>query len=204
MPSSTLTEIIIHKKFYKMKRLFIFLTATALALGIGACQQIKDNINEATTTHITTDMVIPVKAIESSLQKGDITFQCEENYSIAENAELKEHLQSISDIDVIGIEIKIAEAAPENMILKQAHFFLHEPESNDVFTCSTPENFPIATNSVYSINESEANWKVINTIVDNLGDIHLTCNGTVSSEAENATLSLQVVIKVKATVSANL
>ncbi len=188
-----------------MKRLFILLLLPALAMQMSSCKKVKDKINEISTTTITTDFIIPITVINQQKDGIDIPFSGSADYIIPGNEDLKKHLKQITKIEVLGFEMRVSEANPDNLVLKSGTFSIKRKNDNpEAFTFSTPANFPLITNSSYSVSENDADYKAFNNIVNDMGNIELICNGIATYNPRNVKLSFEFVIKVQATVSTNL
>ncbi len=188
-----------------MKRLFILLLLPILAIQISSCKKVKDKINDVSTTTITTDFIIPVKLIDQQKDRIDIPFSGSADYAIQGNKDLKAHLKQITKIEVLSLEMRVSEANPDNLVLKQGDFNIKKKNDNtQIFSFSTPANFPLVTNSTYQISDNETGYEALNNIINDLGDIELNGNGIVTYNPRSAKLSFEFVIKVQATISTNL
>ncbi len=188
-----------------MKRLFILLLLPILAIQMSSCKKVKDKINEVSTTTITTDFIIPIKLIDQQQDRIDIPFSGGANYAIPGNEDLKKHLKQITKIEVLSLEMRVSEANPDDLVLKQGDFNIKKKNDNSVtFNFSTPANFPLTTNSSYQISDNDTDYEALNNIINDLGDIELNGNGIVTYNLRNVKLSFEFIIKVQATVSANL
>ncbi len=188
-----------------MKRLFILLLLPVLAMQISSCKKVKDKINEVSTTTITTDFIIPIKVIDQQKDRIDIPFSGSADYAIPGNKDLKEHLKQITKIEVLSLEMRVSEANPDDLVLKQGDFNITKKNDNtEIFSFSTPANFPLVTNSSYQIGNDNADYEALNNIINDLGDIELNGNGIVTYNPRSVKLSFEFIIKVQATVSANL
>ncbi len=187
-----------------MKRLFILLLLPLLAMQMLSCKKVKEKINEASTTTITTNFIIPVKVIDQQKNGIDIPFSGSADYAIPANEDLKNHIKQITKIEILSLEMIVSEANPDNLVLKKGDFSIQKKNDTEAFTFSTPANFSLVTNSSYSISENDADYGILNKIVNDLGDIELNCNGIATYNPTRSKLSFKFVIKVKATLSANL
>ncbi len=188
-----------------MKRLLILLLLPVVTIQLSSCEKVKDKINEVSTTTITTDFIIPVKVIDQQTDRIDIPFSGSADYAIPGNEDLKDHIKQITKIEVLSLEMRVTEANPNNLVLKQGDFNIKKKNDNTAtFSFSTPANFPLTTNSTYQISNDEADYGALNNIISDLGDIAIDVNGIVTYNPRNVKLSLELVIKVQATVSANL
>lgn len=177
-----------------------------LSIVLLSCKEIKDKINEATTTTITTDIVIPIDPLKhvTLSYKIDIPFSDSAIYQITTNEEIKKNLNKITKVKALSIEMKVIAADPSNLNLKTANILIKEPTNTDYFTFAMPANFPLQTDNSYKVTENDTDFSTLNTALNKLGEIQLIAMGALTYPLNKAELELAFIIQVEATVGGNI
>ncbi len=187
-----------------MKRLLILLLLPILGLHMSSCKEVKDKINEVSTTVITTDFVIPLQVVDRQKDRIELPFSGSASYVIPGNEDLKDHLKQITKMEVLGLVIRVSKASPNGLVLKSGLFGIKDKNGTDTFTFSTPANFPLETDSEHVTSVNDTDYTVLNNIINDLGNIELNGNGVLLYNIRDPKLSFEFVIKVQATINANL
>ncbi len=194
-----------------IKRLSLLFLLPIIMVGFFSCQKIKEKIaeevTEATTTTLTTNISVPllVDEITETSQGDSIVFNLDKQYTLAENPIVQAYKEKIQDLEIIGLKIKVVDAVPSNMILQHAQFMLHKVNDTHLFECNITQAFALTTDNIYTINETDADWEVINNILNDLADIKVQASGvaTCNSEAFEH-INFEFIIKVRATISVDI
>ncbi len=188
-----------------MKRLFFLLPI--LILGISSCQKIKEEIKEATTTTVTTNISVPLRVdkIGISPQGDSSVFNIEEQYPISDNQIIQAYKEKIKDVDIVGLQVKVVNANPTDMVLQHAKFILQEVNTTNSFECNITKPFLLTVGNMYVVKETDANWQVINDIIEKLGDIKVRANGVVVCPSDAFVyVDFEFIIKVRATINVEI
>ncbi len=190
-----------------MKRLFLLFLLPITILGLFSCQKIKEEVAEVTTTTITTNLSVPllVDEIDETSQGDSIVFNINEQYKLSENPIVQAYKEKIQDLYIIGLQIKVVDAAPANMVLQHAKFVLQRVSNTHSFECNITQAFTLTTDNIYTINETDADWEVVNNILNDLADIKVNANGVAICNSEVFEhINFEFIIKVRATISVDI
>ncbi len=188
-----------------MKRLFLLFLLPALSVYFSSCQKIKEEIQKVTTTTVSTDIAVPVTIDKADIQlQADSTvFDIEKQYQITNNPVINEYKDKIQGVKVVGLKVRVVNADPENMTLRHAKFVLQElNNTTKAYEHNITKPFALTAGNVYIMHETDANWQLVNDIINDLQDIKLRAIGVAGSPSGVFShIDFEFVIKIKATAS---
>ncbi len=193
-----------------MKRIFILVLLPLLAINFSSCEKVKDEINEVTTTEVSTDVVVPIEALQITSPKGeDFTFSINGKYNLEENKEIKQYLGRIQNIKIKSITLKIRHAEPADMTLKKCMFLIKGSDNNLSCSYNMPSEFPLTVGSELTLTQNDIDWNVIDKILKELKKVETVGNGIVNassdpSQGEAPSFSFNLIFRTTLTISANL
>ncbi len=199
------------KNLINTKRLSLLFLLPIIMIGFFACQKIKEEIAEGvaevTTTSVTTNLSVPllVDEMNETSQGDSIVFNIDKQYKLSEHPIVQAYKEKLQDLEIIGLQVKVVDAVPSNMILEQAQFILHKVNDTHLFECNITQAFALTTDNIYTINKADADWEVINNILNDLADIQVQANGVAACNSEAFEhINFEFIIKVRATISVDI
>lgn len=190
-------------KSIPMKKLSFLLIAGLVLLGgaFTSCEKIAEEIQNATEITINTTLDAPIVAVPEISKSTDGNAKFNEFYilDIANNVDLKDHLDKIQSLELTEIEVTIVSATPNGLTLIDGLYSITDNVNGDSFSFNSPSNLPLVNGSSFKVDENTPGWNTVNAIIASKNPSTLRAIGTINNETFevnfNCSLKVKAVVK---------
>jgi hypothetical protein len=185
-----------------MKKLSFLMIAGLMILAgtFTSCEKVAEEIENATEITVNTTLDAPMVAVPEANKAGEASFKEEEIIDISSNADLKDHLSKIKEIEAKSITVTINSSTPANLSLLSAAFSVTDNVTNKSFSFTAP-SFPflLTSGSSFTIDPTTPGWAELNLILGSMNPFTVKAIGTINSEefsvAFTTSLGIKAVVK---------
>jgi len=179
-----------------MKKLsFLFMSAFIMLTGaFTSCDKIADEIENATEVTVSTTLEASMVAVpeQNKSTDADGTFKVSETIDLANNADLKDHLDKIKDIKATLLTITIASVTPANLTLSTATFTITDNVSGIKFIIPNINQLPLTVGQSVTFSTNTANWNLLNQILASKNQFTIDGVGTINNEEFSITFKTSI------------